>query len=258
MATTSSKRWLAHHQPRPLADVRLFCFPYAGGSALVYRGWAAQLPSSIEVCPVQLPGRFNRAGEPALRSATELVRLLATELAPELDKPFAFFGHSMGAFIAFELARLLERQRGLSPRHLFASGRRAPQLPEANPRQTSDLGDAEFVAELRRLQGTPKEVLDNPELMELAMPLLRADFKLCERYEFAPGPLLRCPVTAFGGLQDLEVGDAVAGWRAQTTGPFALHMLPGDHFFIQSQAPALIAAVGRALTGPAGSGRSAA
>jgi medium-chain acyl-[acyl-carrier-protein] hydrolase len=229
--------------------VRLFCFPYAGGSASVYRGWPAQVGTDIEVCAVQLPGRYSRVKEPPFRAVGELVPAIAAELAGHLDKPFAFFGHSMGALIAFELARHLRRTRRLEPVHLFVSGHRAPQLPNKR-RPTYDLNDVEFIAELRRLQGTPQELLDDAGLMQLAMPLLRADFELSERYDYRPEAPLGCPITAFGGTRDLDIGDAVAAWREQTSGRFALHMIEGDHFFINAATKNVIEQVMPALSAP--------
>jgi medium-chain acyl-[acyl-carrier-protein] hydrolase len=162
-------------------------------------------------------------------------------LRPWLDDlPFAFFGHSMGAAVAYEAARRCAAD-GRPPRHLFVSGRRAPQLPADWP-VTYDLPDAEFVEYLRSLNGTPAEVFDHPELLELMLPLLRADFSVVETYRYLPGPALDCPVTAFGGAGDVEVGRAeVEAWAAQTTAAFAARVVPGDHFFLNDpQARALM------------------
>ena len=228
-------RWLFHHQPRPSARVRLFCLPYAGGGASVYRGWGARLPQSIEVCPVQLPGRENRLGEQPFTRLPALVEALAEALGPLLlDKPFGLFGHSMGALVGFELARLLGRERGLAPEHLFVAAHRAPQLPPLDG-PSYDLPEAELVEELRRLGGTPRPVLEHPELMSLVLPLLRADMAVCQTYEYAPGPTPACPFTALGGLSDPDVTrERLEAWRAQTTGRFKLRMLPGDHFFLHT------------------------
>lgn len=212
--------------------VRLFCFPYAGGGAAIYRSWGGILPKPVEVCAAQLPGRGTRMREPAVSDLGALVRALADALENDLDRPFAFFGHSMGALICFELARHLRERGAPQPVHLFVSGRRAPQLPSTQ-RVIHDLPEPEFVEELRRLQGTPPEVLEHPELMQLLSPLLRADFSLAETYAYAPGPPLDCPVSAFGGLQDEEVGrEELEGWKEQTTGRFKLRMMPGNHFFL--------------------------
>lgn len=233
-------RWFFIPQPNPRARVRLFCFPYAGGDAQVYRDWPRQL-ASAEVWAARLPGRGARIKEAAFSDLRSMVEAMASAVIPYLDRPYAFFGHSMGALVSFELARRL-RGRGLhGPAHLFVSGRRAPQLPADWP-ITYDLPDAEFVDYLRTLNGTPDAVFDHPELLELMLPLLRADFAVVETYSYVPGPALDCPVTAFGGAGDAEVNRAeVEAWATQTTAAFAARILPGDHFFLNDpQARALM------------------
>jgi surfactin synthase thioesterase subunit len=229
------RKWLSHHTPQPASALRLLCFPYAGGGAVIYRSLAKRLSPKIEVCPIQLPGRANRFSEPAFTRMEDLVAALERDLAPLFDKPFALFGHSMGAVISYELARTLMARRGLEPRHLFVAGRRGPQVP--SPRAPIyNLPDDRFIAELRALSGTPQEVLDNPELMAIALPLLRADFEVSERYAAGPGPTLRCPITALAGAGDHETPPALMEpWREATTGPFKLIACPGDHFFIHAQ-----------------------
>jgi medium-chain acyl-[acyl-carrier-protein] hydrolase len=236
----SSAAWFTTARPKPLAALRLFCFPYAGGSASLYHGWWQHLPANVEVCAAQLPGRGSRLRETPYTSLTLLVETLAQAIIPLLDKPFAFFGHSMGAMIAFELARTLRREKNLLPLQLFVSGRRAPQVPKKEP-PIYDLPSDEFVAELRRLDGTPSEVLEHPELMELMTPLLRADFAMVDNYEYLPGPPLVCGIMAYGGLQDREVSRAdLEAWRTQTRGGFMSRMLPGGHFFVQTEQALLL------------------
>ncbi|MCA1566165.1 MAG: thioesterase II family protein [Acidobacteria bacterium] len=214
--------------------MRLFCFPYAGGNITLFHSWSRQLPASVEVCAAQLPGRGNRLREAPFTSLQPLVESLGQAISPLLQKPFAFFGHSMGALIAFELARYLRREKGVSPRHLFVSGRRAPQSPQRES-PIYNLPQQEFIEELRRLEGTPAEVLDHPELMELMTPLLRADFTVVDTYEYVPELPLECGITAYGGLQDHEVSlESLEAWRELTRGRFILRMLPGGHFFVQS------------------------
>jgi medium-chain acyl-[acyl-carrier-protein] hydrolase len=240
-------KWFTTPQPNPRAQLRLFCFPYAGGTAQIYREWPAGLPSFVEVCAVQLPGRGARLGEPALTNLLAVVEAAAPSLQPYFDRPFAFFGHSMGAIIAFELARHLRSTRAIEPTRLFVSGHGAPQIPSEHG-QTYQLPDAEFVESLRRLNGTPEEVLSHPELLELMLPLLRADFEAIETYAYTEGEPLNCPITAFGGLQDLEVSrQEIEGWRAQTSSRFMLRMLPGDHFFIHSAQRLLLQTLSREL-----------
>lgn len=230
--TTPSGQWFSIRRPNPRAALRLFCFPYAGGGARIYSAWPQDLPSAFEVCAVQLPGRETRMKEPPFRELTTLVEAVGAAIGPYLDRPFAFFGHSMGALISFELARLLLEHSGARPAHLFVSGRRAPQLPDEEP-PTYNLPNDEFLEKLRELNGTPAEVLEHPELMELMTPLLRADFSVVQTYVYKPGPALDCPITAFGGVQDVEVGrEDVKAWREQTTNAFSARFLPGDHFFV--------------------------
>ncbi len=232
-------RWLVYRTANSSARLRLFCFPYAGGSAVVFRNWQRSLPASIEVCPVQLPGRGGRTMEPPFTSLNDMVAAVAEGLRPFLDKPFAFFGHSMGSILSFELARYLRKHYSLQPRHLFLSGRRAPQLPDADP-PTYGLPDAEFLEELRRLNGTPQEVLDHPELMALMMPVLRADFAVCQTYEYVPGTPLDSGITVFGGLEDKAERADLESWREHTTSQFATLMFPGDHFFLHKAEPQML------------------
>jgi len=231
-AVTSS--WLTCAQPNPQAKMRLFCFPYAGGSAQLYHKWGARLPSTVEVCPIQLPGRGNRMKDAPFQQLMPLVKAISTAILPYLRKPFCFFGHSMGAMIGFELTRLLQAEYGLQPVHLFVAGRTAPQIVVTEP-HTYHLPEPEFLDSLHDLNGTPKELLANTELMQLMIPLLRADFEVCQTYSYVAGPRLKCPMTVYGGTQDEQVSlDAYEAWKEQTTGPFKLTMFDGDHFFIHS------------------------
>jgi medium-chain acyl-[acyl-carrier-protein] hydrolase len=153
----------------------------------------------------------------------------------------------MGALISYELTRLLSRGGGPQPAHLFLSGRRASQIPTDDP-PTYNLPEAEFVTELRRMNGTPAEVLEHTELLQLVIPLLRADFEICQTYAYNPGPPLTCPITAFGGIDDQDVTrDQITAWEKQTTGDFKLHLYPGDHFFIHSSQPLLLRTLNQEL-----------
>lgn len=239
----TSSAWVRPPQPNPQARLRLFCFPYAGGGASVYRLWPEALPAQIEVCPVQLPGREGRMQEAPFTRLVPLVQTLARVLRPYLDIPFAFFGHSLGALISFELARQLRRQVDLSPVRLFMAACSAPQLSNPGP-PIHQLPEAAFVAELRRLDGTPELILEDPNLLDLFLPLLRADFELYETYTYLAEAPLDCPLSAFGGLQDRRVDrGALAAWRDQTTGDLSLRMFPGNHFFLESDRWLLLQAV---------------
>ncbi|MDX6385586.1 MAG: hypothetical protein QOK48_3159 [Blastocatellia bacterium] len=239
--------WFVCQKRNPSARVRLFCIPYAGGAANIYRKWSESLGEIVEVWAIEPPGRGSRLRETPFTTLPELVQNLGPAFRSYLDKPFAFFGHSMGAIISFELARYLRRARLRNPMHLFVSGCRALQLPDPRP-PTYDLPEAQFMEELRRLNGTPGDVLDHPEMMEFILPLLRADFALAQTYEYSDEPPLDCPITAFGGFQDEEMNRAsVEAWQAQTTCAFASYMLPGDHFFLDSSRAALLEVLAREL-----------
>jgi len=237
MMNTSAaiEAWIPYWTQKPQARVRLFCFPYAGGGATIFRTWSENLPQEIEVCPIQLPGRESRLLEPAVSSWSTLIALLAEALEPLLDMPYAFFGHSMGTLISFELARHLRRTGNHAmPLRLFMSAHRAPQLPDPDP-PTYHLPETEFIEELRRLQGTPEEILQHEEILRLLIPLLRADFCLCETYAYQQESPLACPITAFGSLQDAEVTrESVMAWKAQTSRAFKVRFFAGDHFFVNT------------------------
>jgi medium-chain acyl-[acyl-carrier-protein] hydrolase len=226
---------------------RLFCFPYAGGAASIYRGWADKLPPDIEVYPVQLPGHGNRLSETPFKRIEPLVAAAADALSPYFEGSFAFFGHSMGAIISFELARLLRRESKPTPAHLFLSGRAAPHKIKKES-LTYNLPEREFIEELRRLKGTPQEVLEHPELMNMLSPILRADFEICETHQPLPEPPLACPITAFAGLLDQDVTrEQVEGWREYTSSSFTLRMFPGDHFFLHESAPVMLQMIAQAM-----------
>jgi len=169
-----------------------------------------------------------------------LIRSLTETLTPYLDKPFAFFGHSLGVLVSFELVRQLRRERKCGPVHLFVSGHRAPQIPDPDP-PIHALPDAEFLEELQRLNGTPQEMLENDELMKVVLPTLRADFRVAETYVYEAEPPLDCPISVFGGVRDPEVNrEQLMAWRQQTTKTYSLQMFPGDHFFLHSSETALL------------------
>lgn len=240
-------RWLAYRDVNPRARVRMFCFPYAGGGASVYRGWGKSLPADIEVCPVQLPGRESRMREPAFDRSEPMVNAITDALQPYMDLPFVFFGHSMGAAVEFELARELRRRGQTLPLHIFVSGRRAPQTP-AREEPIHALPEPEFLIKLRELNGTPEEVLQHEELMRLLTPILRADFAVNETYEFKEEEPFDFGISAFGGLGDEDVTrEDVEAWQVHTRGRFRMRMLPGDHFFIHGSKDLVLEAVSRDL-----------
>ncbi|MGB0128373.1 MAG: alpha/beta fold hydrolase [Rhodocyclaceae bacterium] len=233
--------WLLRFVPREHATGRIFCFPYAGVGASIYRHWSPPFMEQVEVCAVQLPGREGRFREAPLTSVAEIVTFLAAELQPFLDRPFAFFGHSMGAVIAYELAQKLGEIDAPLPAHLFLSGRRAPRM--ADTRQPLHvLSDEDFLAEImRRYGGIPDEVLNEPELLDLLLPSLRADIKALETHSPAARQALDCPISVFGGEDDpLALRDELEAWAYETTGPFSLRLFPGGHFFLGQHRDALL------------------
>lgn len=234
VSAITNNAWIARPRPRHTADVRLFCFPYAGGGSLGYRRWADEMMGNVEVCPIQLPGRESQMRAKPFERVQPLVQALAPALRPYLDQPFAFFGHSMGALIAFEMAREIRRRYGVEPLRLYVSARVAPHL--RLPREPMYLlPDGEFMDVLRELNGTPREVLENEEMMRLIMPLLRADFAVNEAYTYTEEEPLTCPIFALGGLRDPEAtAENMEPWRRHTRGEFKLQMFPGDHFFINA------------------------
>ncbi|MDX3696404.1 thioesterase domain-containing protein [Streptomyces europaeiscabiei] len=225
----------------PGARARLLCFPCAGAGTMMYRPWQRLLPDDLELCLVQPPGREDRAGEPPLTRATEVVDGLLPEVCELLDLPMLFFGHSMGALLAHTLTlRLREEGRG-GPRHLFVSGRPAPQVGHRGPVR-HQLSDPGLTKVLRELGGMPEEAFAVPELMEWMLPLVRADFAVSETHRpAAPGPPLDLPVTALGGLNDpLVPTDDLYAWRESTNDPFAAYLFEGGHFYLHDAAEQVV------------------
>lgn len=228
---------------RPDALVRLLCFPYAGGGASAFRLWPSSLPEWVEVSAVQCPGRESRLFEPARTRLGELLPDLAEAVREDGGRPVAFFGHSLGALIAFELARYLRDRDLPGPIHLFASGSRPPHLPYRS-RVGSHLPHDQLVQALTRLGGLDRRLLESPEYLELALPVVRADLELIERYEWTEAPPLQCPVSVYGGVRDPNVPTVdLAGWGRHTAAAFGVRLFPGGHFFVHDEHDAVVAAV---------------
>lgn len=241
-------KWFQVPQPVGNARARLFCFSYAGGNASAYRDWAKYLPRDVELCNVQLPGRGARFKESSYTNLNTLLDGLESAISPYLDKNFAFFGHSMGAQVAFELSRRLQEKGKSKPDFLFVSARKAPQIPQRR-RPLHSLPETEFRAEIERLNGTPKEALANPELMDIISPILRADCKAIETWEYQPSEPLDIPVVALGGVQDQHVTiEELEKWAEVTKGPFEIQLFSGDHFYIHQATDALLNVLGRKIT----------
>jgi medium-chain acyl-[acyl-carrier-protein] hydrolase len=236
MSPVNPTPWLRLFE-RPSAQMRLICFPYAGGGGSVFAPWAKAAPGWLEIGAALLPGRENRYREPPVRRLMDLIPPLAEGLAPALEGRYAFYGHSLGALIAFELARHLRDRGGRGPEALLLGGCSAPHRALRRG-STSSLPDAQFIAELHRMNGTPREVLANGELLRLVLPMLRADLAMLESYAYAFGQPLPVRLFAYGGREDRLVSEPdLQAWSIYSTGPFKVTVLPGDHFFI-STAPA--------------------
>lgn len=244
---TNFTSWVTCPQPNPEAKLRLFCFPFVGGSSIAFRNWPNYLPTTVEVCPIEIPGRGRQIKLPLYTEIHSLVREIAINIIPYLDKPFAFFGYSMGASISFELIRLLRSQYNFQPLHFFVAARRAPQFP--NEKQLiSQLPDADFLVEIAKFNGTPPAVLENTQLMEIFLPIMRADFTLLESHIYTEQPPLDCPISAFGGSQDQAVSyHALSAWQVQTVANFSLQMIEGDHFFMNTATTTLLNSVSQYL-----------
>lgn len=241
--------WVQRFAPRPACDLRLICFHHAGVGAAVYRPWALQMPPEVEVCAVELPGRGSRLREAPLSSIAQIVAELLPQLQPELDRPFVFFGHSMGAVLAYETATALGAAGHAQPEHLFVSGRRPPHVPDPlSP--LSALADADFVAEVnRRYGGIPPELLQHPDVMELLLPALRADIGALDRHPLRDARrVLSCPITAMGGDADAMTPAAhLDAWRTLTDGGFSAKLYRGDHFYLDGRRGEVLADIAAAV-----------
>ncbi|WP_315833222.1 thioesterase II family protein [Bradyrhizobium prioriisuperbiae] len=226
--------------------MRLFCLPYSGGSAMAYARWRRLLPSWIDVQPVEWPGRGVRLDEPLLTDPHRLAAMLAAELLPRIDGPYALFGHSLGALIAFELAHELLDRGVQAPRLLIASGTEAPAVRDGS-KWEQPLSDEELIGQLRDLQGTPDAALSNPEIMRMALPVLRADFLMCGAYGYRPRGPLPCPIQVLGGSDDKTSREALEAWHQETAAGFAIDVVEGHHFFIHAQQADVLKLVAAAL-----------
>lgn len=240
--------WLLRRTPRDDARARLFCLPFAGGSASAYRDWGERLPTWLEVLPVELPGHGMRLGEPPIPDLLPLVEAILLGLAPWMDRPFALFGHSMGALLAFEATRLLRARRGPQPVLLAVSGYRAPHLPDPEE-PIGRLSADEMLARLTRLGGMPPEVLRSQELLQLLVPVFRADFNITDAWTSPDEPPLETPMLVLGGLHDPRAPrPTLEAWARHSAGPLSLVMFPGDHFYHRTTPGPVLQHLADALT----------
>jgi len=231
----TENKWLVQLDSSASANLHLYCFPYAGGSSNIFRRWPLYVPPKVKVIPVELPGHGKRLTEEPITDLAHIVEEMGVSIGEELRAPFAFYGHSMGALLAFELTRYLGHHALPLPRHLFVSAHLAPH--NSSDREVIyDLPENDFVRRIRDMNGTPAEVLENKELRDLFLPLLRADFRVCETYSYLDHPTLDIPITAFCGEDDADVTPSgMQEWRNHTLESFQLQIVPGGHFFIHSE-----------------------
>jgi medium-chain acyl-[acyl-carrier-protein] hydrolase len=249
-----SAAWILPLSKRTDATGQLFCFAYAGGGSHVFREWASLLPVDLDVFAIVPPGRGSRFSEALVTDFDDLVTQIADEIIQYADRPITLFGHSLGASVAYEVARILEAN-GVSPGMVFVSGRQAPHVPSRRA-PIAHLPDAAFLAGLAQMGGTPAEILASRELVDLLLPMLRADFALAETYRERPGPRLTCPLEALGASGDPLVDRAgLEAWRVATSGSFNVHMFPGDHFYLHAHMRPLLAHIGSRIA--AGDGGAA-
>ncbi|MFJ2367236.1 thioesterase II family protein [Pseudomonas sp. NPDC087697] len=227
-----------------MAQLTLLCLPYSGASAMVYSRWRRKLPEWVQVKPVELPGRGARFDEPLQTDMRQLAMQLAREQRSSLKTPYALFGHSLGALLACEMAHAFRVLGAPEPVALFASGTAAPTMRSDYDRGFSEpKSDVQLIEQLRSLSGTSEEVLANQELMSLTLPILRADFLLCGRFQPPERPRLKCPVHVFGGKADRASTEQLIGWSQETQGSFSVDMLAGGHFFIHEHEAKVLRAI---------------
>ena len=231
-APSPTKTWLSCPRPQAQVRARLLCLPHAGGSPTAFRPWAADMPPDVEMLVLRLPGREARLRETPLTHVDEVVGPLAEALSPLLDVPLVVFGHSLGAMLGFELCRSMRRAGLPAPKRLVVSGRNAPGVGRSLTLHT--LSDQELVAEVQRIYGgIPQAILDEPELLALTLPVLRADLAVNETHELSDEAPLECGIEAYGGLDDPHVSLAgLEGWGAHTSASFAAERCEGDHFYL--------------------------
>ncbi|RPI30873.1 MAG: thioesterase [Chloroflexota bacterium] len=248
METQTIQSWPRADQQGQVGQITLFCIPYSGASASFYRAWSNKHPM-INICPIELPGHGMRISEPLYTSIAPLIEDAAKTILNHLPGQFAFFGHSMGALISYELTRYLSANYRAEPVHLFVSGHGAPDYQDAEP-PIHELPDEEFIEKIHEMNSTDEAFFACTELREMFLPILRADFTVCETYQYQPGASLRCPITALGGIGDLSVPrSALEAWKTHTSRPFKVLMFSGDHFFLKQHMAIIMEILARELLG---------
>jgi len=228
----AENKWFIYPKPNPKASLRLFCFPYGGSGASAFSSWIKDVPSEMEICLIQLPGRENRIRESPFSQLLSLVKNLASAF-PVQRIPFAFYGHSMGALISFELTREFRRNNQMSPIHLFFAAHGAPHYSGKIAHILANGSDFEVIQQLNRVGDVPNWLIENKKLREIFFSILRADMRMLINYTYSPEMPLNCPISVFGGVQDLWVTkEQLLAWKEYTSSSFSLEMLEKNHFFI--------------------------
>lgn len=225
--------WITPVKADGTTKLRLFCFPFAGGVSSYFNAWQPKIAQGVELCPVMLPGREKLVRQTPISDIHQLCNALLDQLDPHINVPFVFFGHSMGALIAYELAQLMCKLSITPPLHLFLSAFPAPGLL-ARPAPIHNLSDSEFKAAIASFNGTPQEVLDDDALMSVILPYLRADFKMVETYTHKHNSRLPVPISVYGGKDDYITRNNLAKWKDNTLMSWQLHMFTGGHFYLSS------------------------
>jgi medium-chain acyl-[acyl-carrier-protein] hydrolase len=232
-------KWIPFRNEAPVVRCRLFCFPHAGGNPAFYRPLRHFMPPELDFCPVELPGRAARLDEPPFTSVSALMESLGRALQPLMGMPFGFFGHSVGACMAFEAARQLRSVDGRIAVHLFVSSHGSPKCTSAEASQAPPPSDRDLLAILDRFGGTPAAVMQRPELIAALLRALRADLALVAGYAVDPGDRIVCPITAFAGADDVTHHGSLQAWRDFTRGKFRTRSFPGGHFYFSPAGAAL-------------------
>jgi medium-chain acyl-[acyl-carrier-protein] hydrolase len=240
-------RWVPFRNEAAVVRCRLFSFPHAAGNAAFYRPLRRFMPPELDLCPVELPGRAARLDEPPFTSMSALMAHLSEALQPLMQVPFGFFGHSVGACVAYEAGRRLRSADGRSAVHLFVSARGSPNCTPADPSPARVRSDHDLLAILDRFGGTPPAIMQRPELMAALLPALRADLVLVEGYAIDCGDRIDCPITAFGGADDTSHSDLLQSWRNFTRDRFRTCIFPGNHFYFSPSGEALVTEIIRDL-----------
>lgn len=246
MLTSLHDPWFLWPPAERAGIVRVFCAPYAGGSASIFARWRQEAEARLDIVALEPPGRGTRAREQPYERLAPLAASLADAIEPYTDEPYALFGHSMGAAVSFEVARELRRRGAPLPAHLFVSARRGPRIALRH-RPLHRLDDERLVEELAKLNGTPPAVLAEGTLLAAMLPVIRADLAVAEATPFRDEPPLACPITALGGRQDRVTVADLQDWAAETTAGFSLEMLDGDHFFLNDERPAMLRIIAERL-----------